>query len=95
MKKYSSNYPQRNAFNEALYETVEEFLQEIDIRPSDTVLAVNSKTMETGLGTKSEFAAGWETYPIDSLIRNNEDNTEKRVDTDATFEIASSFYFVK
>ena len=43
MKKYSSNYPQRNAFNEALYETVEEFLQEIDIRPSDTVLAVNSK----------------------------------------------------
>ena len=47
MKKYSSNYPQRNAFNEALYETVEEFLQEIDIRPSDTVLAVNSKTLET------------------------------------------------
>ena len=95
MTKYSSNNTQRNAFNEALYEMVEEFLQEIDIRASDTVLAVNTKTLEIGLGIKSEFAAGWETYPIDTLIRNNAENTGKEVDTDATFEIASSFYFVK
>lgn len=95
MTKYRSNYPQRDAFNEALYETMGEYLQEIDIRSSDTVLAVNSKTLEIGLGTKSEFKAEWETYPVDSQICNNEYNTEKEVDTDATFEIASSLYFVK
>ncbi len=58
MKKYSSNCTQRNAFNEALYETVEEFLQEIDIRPSDTVLAVNSKTLKIGLGNKIRICSG-------------------------------------
>ena len=94
MSDYSS-YTERDAFNEALCNLVEEYLQEKDARTTDTVLAVNAKTKKIELGTKTEFAAGWETYPIDSLIRNNEDNTEKEVDTDATFEIASSFYFVK
>ena len=94
MSDYSS-YTERDAFNEALCNLVEEYLQEKDARSTDTVLAVNTKTKNIELGTKIEFAAGWETYPIGNLIRDNEDNTGKEADIDATFEIASSFYFVR
>ena len=90
-----SSYTERDAFNEALCNLVEEYLQEKDARTTDTVLAVNAKTKKIELGTKTEFAAGWETYPIGNLIRENEDNSGTEADIDATFEIASSFYFVR
>ncbi|MDO9154625.1 MAG: hypothetical protein Q7U47_13140, partial [Paludibacter sp.] len=90
-----SSYTERDAFNEALCNLVEEFLQDKDAYPADIVLAVNSKTKKIELGTQTEFAAGWETYPIENLIRNNEDNSGKEADIDATFDIASSFYFVR
>ena len=54
-----------------------------------------NKTKKIELGTKAEFAANWETYPIENLIRDNEDNSGKEADIDATFDIASSFYFVR
>ena len=94
MSDYSS-YTERDAFNEALCNLVEEYLQEKDARSTDTVLAVNKKTKKIQLGTKIEFAAGWETYPIGNLIRDNEDNSGTEADIDATFEIASSFFFVR
>ena len=90
-----SSYTERDAFNEALCNLVEEYLQEKDAHPTDTVLAVNSKTKKIELGTKAEFAASWEIYPIENLIRDNEDNSGKEADIDATFDIASSFYFVR
>jgi len=90
-----SSYTERDAFNEALCNLVEEYLQEKDARPTDTVVAVNSKTKKIELGTKTEFTAGWETYPIENLIRNNEDNSGEEADIDATFDIASSFFFVR
>ena len=43
MSDYSS-YTERDAFNEALCNLVEEYLQEKDARSTDTVLAVNTKT---------------------------------------------------
>jgi len=94
MSNYSS-HTERDAFNEALYSSVEEYLQEKDAHSVNTVLAVNSKTVEIKLGSKNDFTSGWETYPIENLIRNNEDNSGQEVDIDATFEIASSFFFVR
>ena len=94
MSDYSS-YIQRDAFNEALCNLVEEYLQDKDAYPHDTVLAVNSKTMEIEIGTQADFVTGWETYPIQSLIRNNEDNLGKEADIDATPELASSYFFIR
>lgn len=94
MSDYSS-YTERDAFNEALCNLVEEFLQDKDAYPADTVLAINSKTMEIELGTPTDFVAGWETYEIKSLIRNNEDNSGKEADIDATYELASSYFIVR
>lgn len=94
MSDYSS-YTERDAFNEALCNLVEEYLQDKDAYPADTVLAINRKTMEIKLGTLGDFVTGWETYPIQSLIRNNEDNSGEEADIDATHELASSNFFVR
>ena len=90
-----SSYTERDAFNEALCNLVEEYYQEKDAHPTDTVLKVNSKTKKIEFGTKSEFTATWGTYPIENLIRDNEDNSGKEAYIDSTFDIASSFYFVR
>jgi FKBP-type peptidyl-prolyl cis-trans isomerase (trigger factor) len=90
-----STYTERDAFNETLYNVVEEYLNEKDAHPAETMLAINLKTKTTKLGAKTEFTAGWELYPIDKLIRISEDDEAEEVDIDATFEIASSIYFVR
>lgn len=94
MSNYSSN-TERDAFNEALCNLVEEYLQDKDAYPTDTVLAINRKTMEIELGATTDFITGWETSPIQSLIRNNKDNSGKEADIDATHELASSYFFVR
>jgi hypothetical protein len=90
-----SSYTERDAFNEALCNLVEEYLQDKDAYPEDTLLAINNKTKEIELGTQADFVTGWKTYPIQSLIRNNEDNSGKEADIDATHELASSYFFVR
>lgn len=90
-----STYTKRDAFNETLYCLVEEYLNEKEAHTAETVLAINRKTKATKLGTKTEFTAGWEIFPIDKLVRINDEDTAEEVDIDATFEIASSFYFVR
>lgn len=90
-----SSYTERDAFNEALCNLVEEYLQDKNAYADDTLLAINSKTMEIALGTQADFVTGWETYPIQSLIRNNEDNSGEEADIDATHELASSNFFVR
>lgn len=94
MSDYSS-YTERDAFDEALCNLVEEYLQDKEAYPTDAVLAINGKTMEIELGAQADFVTGWETYAIQSLIRNNEDNSGKEADIDATHELASSYFFVQ
>lgn len=90
-----SSYTERDAFNEALCNLVEEYLQDKDAYPADTVLAIKEKTMEIELGEQANFIKGWNTYAIQSLIRNNEDNSGQEADIDATHELASSYFFVR
>ena len=94
MSDYSS-YTERDSFNEALCNLVEEFLQDNDAYSEETVLAINSKTMEIELGTKTDFLTGWDTFAIQNLIRNNEDNSGQEADIDAIHELASSYLFVR
>ena len=94
MSDYNS-YTERDAFNEALCNLVEEYLQDKDVYPADTVLAVNGETMKIKLGVQADFATGWETYAIQNLIRNNDDNSGEEADVDATHELASSYFFVR
>jgi len=94
MSDYSS-YSERDSFNEALYNIIEEYLQDPDAYPINTVLAINTVSMEIELGSSDKFISNWETYQIENLIRNNEDNKGMEVDIDATYELASSHFFVR
>lgn len=94
MSDYSS-YTERDNFNETLCNLVEEFLQDKDAYSEETVLAINSKTMEIELGTQVNFLTGWDTFAIHNLIRNNEDNSGQEADIDAIHELASSYLFVR
>jgi len=94
MSDYSS-YAERDAFSQDIYDLVNEYLSDPKAFPEDVVLAVNIKTSEIQLNCKTVFSAEWETYPIRNLIRDNEDNTAKEADSDVTYEIASSFLFVR
>ena len=94
MSDYSS-YAERDAFSQDIYDLVNEYLLDQKAFPEDVVLAINNKTNEIQLGSQTSFSADWETYPIQTIIRNNDDNTAKEVDNDVAFEIASSFFFVK
>ena len=93
MSDYSS-YTERDTFNEALCNLVEEYLQDKDAYSEDTLLAINSKTLEIKLGTQADFVPSWETYAIESLIRNNDNNSGKEADIDTTHELASSYFFL-
>lgn len=39
-----STYTKRNAFNETLFNVVEEYLNEMEVHPAEMVLGVNCKT---------------------------------------------------
>jgi hypothetical protein len=90
-----SSYTKRDAFNEILFSVIDEYLQEKDAHETNVVLGINRKTKATKLGAKTDFTDSWELYPIDKLIRISDDNETEEVDVDATFDIASSFYFVR
>lgn len=94
MSDYSS-YIERDAFDESLCNLIEEYIQDKNAYSVDTVLAINNQTLEIELGIPTDFDNEWRTYSIQTLIRNNEDNTGKEADIDATHEIASSFLFVR
>ena len=94
MADYSS-YAERDAFSQDICDLVNEYLLDPNAFADDVVLAINNKTNEIQLASPSIFSAEWETYPIQTIIRNNEDNTGREVDSDVTYEIASSFFFVR
>ena len=94
MGDYSS-YIERDQFNVKICELVEEYLGEIDLYPINTVLAIKDDTFDLKLCSPSEIDKDWTAYGILSLIRDNEDETGKEIDIDATNEIASKFFFVK
>lgn len=85
----------RNAFNEFLYTTMVKFQQERDLYPDDTVLGVKRKNMEVRIDSVTKFSSEWDSFPLDGLYRSREDNSAFEATTDAIFDIASSFYFVR
>ena len=94
MADYSSHVD-RDLFDQAIYDIVNDYLENNDSYPEEIVLAVRSETKELQLCTKEEVNEDWDTYPITSLIRDNEDGTKKEVDIDETYELASSYFFVR
>ena len=100
MKEYST-IQERNLFIECINELVEEYLEDADIYTNETNaddgmgLSVNLKTLELQLNNRSANPAGWDFYLMEQLIRSGDYNTEAEPDTDAIFDLASSYCFIR
>jgi hypothetical protein len=94
MNDYSS-YVERDNFNEQIYELISEYIENSEAYPQDTVLAIENGSYKLKLSLESEIGTGWDIYQIETLIRPNESGCGKEVDIDASFDIASSYFFVR
>lgn len=81
------------AFDAQIFETVQEFLSNKDTYAVDVVLAISAKTKNISIASPS-YCAKCDLYSIASLVRTDEQgNTEP--DCDATYSLASQYYFVR
>jgi hypothetical protein len=90
-----SGYVERDNFNEKIYELISDYIENSEAYPQDTVLAIESRSNKLKLSSMDEIGMGWDVYQIETLIRTNESGTAKEVDIDASFDIASSYFFVR
>ena len=81
------------AFDETVFDVIQEYLDDIDVYPENIVLAVNPKTMEVFIETPDN-CNDCETFNLSTLIRKDEDGNNEP-DGDATYDLASQFYFVR
>jgi len=85
----------RNIFNEKIVDLVTDYLDNIDVYPEDSCIAVQKHTGDLELLTATEAGNGWEIYPIDSFIHLNEHNNEIEVDIVATMDLADKYYLIR
>jgi len=88
------HYPERDALNQAICNFINYYLQFKHNYPVETTLAINLKTFELKLYTDSNFSSEWSINKIQTLYRNNADNTGFEIDTDAIYKLASSYFFI-
>ncbi len=93
MKEYST-VQERDAFDERIFEIVQEYLENGN-NESTMGLSINPQTLELAIVNPENNPDGWDFYPIDGLIRPNEYNTGNEPDCDATHELAASYCFVR
>lgn len=82
------------AFDQLIWEKVQEYLNDRDCYSSDVVIAINSDTYEVVIDSPTNLSKDFEQYPIDTLIRKDEQGNLEP-DCDATDEIANQYYFVR
>ena len=90
----SSNYPQRDALNEAICNFVDNYLQNKSAYQAEIILAINSNTKELKLCTTSDFISDWGIIDIQTLYHNKADKSGFEIDTDAIYKLASSYFFI-
>lgn len=88
------HYPERDALNQAICNFIDNYLQFKHNYPAQPTLAINLKTYELKLCTDSNFSSEWSINIIQTLYRNNADNTGFEIDTDAINKLASSYFFI-
>jgi len=74
---------------------VNDYIENSDVYPQDSCIAVQKKSLEIEIFTPAEAYPKWETYPIASFIRQNESNGGLEADIDATYELTGKYYFVR
>ncbi len=82
------------AFDERIFETIQEYINNKNSYPVDAVLAISNETKEIIIDSPEKLANNIDKYELSSLIFTNEEG-QQEPDNDETFEIASKYYFVR
>lgn len=93
MRQSLDRVQDRSAFEEELTDFLSDFIAEKELYPSESVLAVHSRSRELRIGVHADFSSAWELYELSPLFR--EEDGETVPDCDAVSEIAASFFFVR
>ena len=91
----TDSYIARNLFDAKIVDLVNDYIENSDVYPQDSCIAIQRKSLEIDLFTPTEAGPKWEIYPIASFIRQNENNDSMEADIDATYELARKYYFVR
>lgn len=84
---------QLRAFDDKIFDAVQEYLNDRASYAADSVLAINPKTKEITIDSPAATPK-CEHYQFDTLIRTDEQGNPEP-DCDATNELASKYYFVR
>jgi len=90
-----ASYVERDLFNEKIYDSLNEHINDSIADLDNEVLVINIKTHEIQICNSNEVDDNWESYSLKSLIRLNEASKGIEIDIDETFEIANKYYFVR
>ena len=101
MKEYST-FQERHDFEERVFEVVQEYLddwfstiEDSGISEKNDCLCVNPKTFEISQCKIGESPEGWDIYHIEQLICQSENDLEVIPNTDAIFDLASTYFIVR
>lgn len=83
----------RNAFEQALYNLLSDFLTERELHPTESLLAVHPQSREIRIGVPGEFSEDWECYDLPPFFQDEDGVTEP--DCDAIADLAASFFFIR
>lgn len=84
-----------NLFHEKLIDLVSDYIENSDVYPEESCIAIQKKSLDIELLIHEEAHSNWETYPISLFMRLNEYKRGKEVDIDATLDIADRYYFLR
>lgn len=93
MRQSLDRVQDRKAFEEELADFLSDFIAARELYPSESVLAVHSRSRELRIGVPSDFSSAWELYELSPLFRDEDGETVP--DCDAVSDIASSFFFFR
>lgn len=82
------------AFEERIYDAIQEYLDNREAYSKDAVLGICNKTKEIVIDNKANINAKFDKYELSTLIRKNEQGSDEP-DGDSIYELACGYYFVR
>ena len=94
MKNHTDTIQDLMAFDQQIWDTIQEYLENKNNYPSNVVLAIDSNSYEIVIDTPTNLTSQFEQYQLSGLIRKD-DQGNPEPDCDATNDIANKYFFVR
>jgi len=82
------------AFDQEIWDKVQEYINDYEDYDDDVVLAINDKNYEVVIDSAKNLSDDYVQYDLSELIRHDEQGSIEP-DCDATNELANKYFFVR